>query len=62
MTEGKDGKAAIEPSKNVFAPSPENKWGVWISGTGDFISVSGDGNGRGYDFTTGGVTWASTTV
>ncbi len=57
MVEGKDGKAVIEPSKNVLTPSPENKWGIWISGSGDFVNVSGDGNGKGYDFTTGGVSF-----
>jgi autotransporter-associated beta strand protein/YVTN family beta-propeller protein len=51
MTESKDGKAVIEPGKNVLTPSPENQWGVWISGSGDFVNVSGGG----YDFTTGGV-------
>jgi outer membrane autotransporter protein len=55
MVEGKDGKAVIESSKNVLTPSPENRWGVWITGSGDFVNVSGDGNGQGYDFTTGGV-------
>jgi outer membrane autotransporter protein len=55
MVEGKDGKAVIEPSKNLLTPSPENKWGVWIAGSGDFVNVSGDGNGQGYDFSTGGV-------
>jgi outer membrane autotransporter protein len=57
MVESKDGKAVIEPSKNVLTPSAENKWGVWISGSGDFVNVSGDGNGKGYDFTTGGVSF-----
>src|SRR5208282_385336 len=57
MVEGKDGKAVIEPGKNVLTPSPENKWGVWISGSGEFVNVSGDGNGKGYDFTTGGVSF-----
>jgi outer membrane autotransporter protein len=28
---------------------------VWVSGFGDFVNVDGDGNGKGYDFTTGGV-------
>jgi outer membrane autotransporter protein len=55
MVEGKDGKAVIEPSKNVLTPSPENRWGVWITGSGDFVNVSSDGNTQGYDFTTGGV-------
>jgi outer membrane autotransporter protein len=53
--EGTDAKAVLEPTKNVLQPSPENKWGVWISGTGDFVNVSGDGNGQGYNFSTGGV-------
>ncbi len=57
MVESKDGKAVIEPGKNVLTPSPENKWGVWISGSGQFVNVSGDGNGKGYDFTTGGVSF-----
>jgi outer membrane autotransporter protein len=53
----KDGKVPAEAGKNVLTPSPENKWGIWISGSGDYIDVSGDGNGKGYDFTTGGVTF-----
>ena len=55
MVEGSNGKAVIEPGKNVLTPSPENKWGVWISGSGEFVNVSSDGNGKGYDFDTGGV-------
>ena len=55
MVEGKDGKGMIEPGKNILTASPENRWGVWTSGSGDFVNVSGDGNGKGYDFTTGGV-------
>jgi outer membrane autotransporter protein len=54
--EGKDGKAIMEPGKGVMTPSPENRWGVWISGSGDYVNVGGDGNAKGYDFTTGGVT------
>ena len=57
MVEDSNGKAMIEPSKNVLAPSPENKWGVWISGSGQFVDVNGDGNGKGYEFTTGGVSF-----
>jgi outer membrane autotransporter protein len=57
MVEGSNGKAVIEPNKNVLTPAPENKWGVWISGSGEFVNVSGDGNGRGYDFNTGGVSF-----
>jgi autotransporter-associated beta strand protein len=52
---GKDGKG-IGEEKSVMQPSPENKWGIFVSGDGDFVNVEGDGNGAGYDFTTGGVT------
>jgi outer membrane autotransporter protein len=51
-----DGKADKNPVQPVMQPSPENRWGVWVSGFGDFVNVDGDGNGKGYDFTTGGVT------
>ena len=34
---------------------PENRWGVWVTGFGDYVNVDGDGNANGYDFTTGGV-------
>jgi len=52
---GKDGKGVVEEG-SVLQPSPENRWGVFVSGDGDFVSVEGDGNGHGYDFTTAGVT------
>jgi outer membrane autotransporter protein len=55
MVEGKDGKTLLAPGKNVLTPEPENRWGVWISGSGDFGDVDGDGNGQGYNFATGGV-------
>jgi outer membrane autotransporter protein len=51
-----DGKADKNPVQPVMQPSRENRWGVWVSGFGDFVNVDGDGNGKGYDFTTGGVT------
>ena len=50
-----DGKGSKNPVQPVLAPSPENRWGVWVSGFGDFVNVDGDGNGKGYNFTTGGV-------
>ena len=55
VVENKDGKTVIEPKNDLLAPSPENKWGVWTSGSGQFVNVNSDGNGKGYDFTTGGV-------
>ncbi len=50
--DGKSSKAVLEP---VLQHAPENRWGVWVTGFGDFVNVDGDGNGQGYDFTTGGV-------
>jgi subtilase-type serine protease len=50
--DGKSSKNTIGP---VLAPTPENRWGVWVTGFGDFVNVDSDANARGYDFTTGGV-------
>jgi outer membrane autotransporter protein len=50
--DGKSAKAVAEP---ILQHVPENHWGVWVTGFGDFVNVDGDGNARGYNFTTGGV-------
>ena len=50
--DGKSSKAVVEP---VLQHGPENRWGVWVTGFGDFVDVDGDGNAQGYNFTTGGV-------
>jgi outer membrane autotransporter protein len=50
--DGKSSKAVVEP---ILKPGPENRWGVWMTGFGDFVSVNSDANANGYDFTTGGV-------
>jgi outer membrane autotransporter protein len=52
---GADGKSAKSVLEPVLQPGPENRWGVWVSGFGDFVNVDGDGNAQGYNFTTGGV-------
>jgi len=36
------------------APPPENRWGVWANGWGDWVNVDNDGQAKGYNFTTGG--------
>lgn len=50
---GNDGKESKE-MKNVVPP--EDRWGVFITGVGEWVNVSGDGNARGYDLSTGGFT------
>ncbi len=52
--EGKgEGKAVAPPP--VFQPTPQNRWGVWVNGWGDFVSIDNDNFAKGYNFTTGGV-------
>jgi outer membrane autotransporter protein len=50
--DGKSSKAVGEP---ILQRAAENRWGVWVTGFGDFVNVDGDGNANGYNFTTGGV-------
>ena len=52
VVDGKSSKAVMEP---ILWPGPENRWGVWMTGFGDFASVDADANASGYNFTTGGV-------
>jgi outer membrane autotransporter protein len=52
---GEDGKSSKGVVEAILQPGPENRWGVWVTGFGDFVNVDGDGNAKGYDFTTGGV-------
>jgi outer membrane autotransporter protein len=46
--EGKGGKELRAPE--------ENRWGVFITGVGEFTSIGDTTNARGYDLTTGGFT------
>ena len=53
-----DGRVAVTThSTSAFVPSPENRWGIFATGSGDFVNVNDhDTNAHGYDITTGGVT------
>lgn len=54
-----DGKD--DPKKEVFAPTEENRWNTFVSGSGEFTNIHGDGNSPdGYDITTGGFTVGAT--
>jgi outer membrane autotransporter protein len=59
VTEGKgvvEGKESEEAAPSPLQPVPENRWGIWVTGFGDFVNVDNDGSTKGYGFTTGGVT------
>jgi T5SS/PEP-CTERM-associated repeat protein len=59
VMEGKgvaDGKGIKEVAPSPLQPAPENRWGVWVTGFGDFVNVDNEGSAEGYNFTTGGVT------
>jgi outer membrane autotransporter protein len=49
-TEGKGGQS-------VMAPIPENRWGVFVTGLGEFTHVDSTDIARGFDLQTGGVTF-----
>jgi outer membrane autotransporter protein len=50
---GNDGKESKE--MKTVAPT-ETRWGAFLSGTGEWVNVSGTDNARGYDLTNGGFT------
>jgi outer membrane autotransporter protein len=39
----------------MMAPTPENRWGVWVTGNGEFTSIDSTENAAGYYLQTGGV-------
>jgi hypothetical protein len=47
------GKSAVE-KQPVLQPAPENRWGVWGNGWGDWVNVENNGQAKGYNFATGG--------
>ena len=58
-TKDSDGKASLpdKSTRDVYTPAPDNRWGVFVTGTGDFVNVGNDdSNAPGYDITTGDVT------
>jgi outer membrane autotransporter protein len=59
VTEGKGvvvGKEIKEAPTAALQPAPGNRWGVWITGFGDFVNLDNEGSVQGYNFTNGGVT------
>jgi outer membrane autotransporter protein len=50
---GDDGKEVKEAKEVTPA---ENRWGAFLSGTGEWVNVSGSENARGFDLVSGGFT------
>jgi outer membrane autotransporter protein len=48
--------AGQEPLPSIMNPSPDNRWGLFITGTGEFTDVDGTANAAGYDFDSAGIT------
>ena len=40
----------------MMAPAADNRWGVFVTGVGEFAKIGDTANARGYDVTTGGFT------
>ncbi len=57
-SKGSDGKGTLDQNPTpALVPSAENRWGVFVTGSGDFVNVGNrDENAHGYDITTGNVT------
>jgi outer membrane autotransporter protein len=56
---GADGKMVLndKQAQDVYVPRPDNRWGVFVNGSGDFVTVDNeDFNAPGYDITTGDFT------
>jgi len=49
---GAEGKSGPSP----LAPVPENRWGFFVTGLGEFTNVDSTPNANGYDVNTGGIT------
>ncbi|MBV9275684.1 MAG: autotransporter domain-containing protein [Verrucomicrobia bacterium] len=49
---GAEGKAGPAP----LAPVPENRWGFFVTGLGDFTHLDGTSGAAGFDLQTGGIT------
>ncbi len=55
-TKESEGKDKNPPP--AFVPAPENRWGIFVTGSGDFVHVGNDDdNAHGYNLNTGAVTF-----
>jgi outer membrane autotransporter protein len=49
---GEEGKKELPPA---YQPTPENRWGIWISGYGNWVDVNSTDDALGYRFTNAAV-------
>lgn len=52
----KNGKSVMDAKdgKDILAPTPDNKWGVWVQGNGVFAQVTNVSNLPNYNYQSGG--------
>jgi len=50
-------EAKETPRSSIMEARPDNRWGVFVTGTGQLVDVGSDFNAAGYDITTGGMTF-----
>jgi outer membrane autotransporter protein len=50
-----DEKSSLSTPQIIVAPGCL-EWGLWITGSGDFVNVDGDADAKRYNYTTGAVT------
>jgi uncharacterized protein with beta-barrel porin domain len=52
------GKAVLDKNPApAFVPTPENPWGIWVTGQGQYVNVGNDDdNAEGFNLSNGGVT------
>ncbi len=41
---------------NILSNGPDNPWGFYLEGNGEYVNVGSDANASGYHLTSGGVT------
>jgi outer membrane autotransporter protein len=56
-SKGLDGKAVLDKNPEpAFVPAPENRWGIFVTGKGEYVNVGNeDDNAHGYQIVDGGV-------
>ncbi|HEY3900668.1 MAG TPA: autotransporter outer membrane beta-barrel domain-containing protein [Chthoniobacter sp.] len=53
---GPNGNSGKEVKETKEVAPGENRWGAFLSGTGEWVNVTGTDNARGYDIASGGFT------